>query len=212
MTLLDLSLAEESGDHNGVRIHPLIAEYACGARGDVLAGELAQAARHLERVVAEPAGLFDEYLQRGFAEALGDVRVALAWTEGGSPTERSLRDLQRVLDREAAAVYAMAEPGPAVFLSLLFNRAKSLQKDRFASRVESCLADLGRPWFRLRWRTDLDSPALERTIRIPASTLAFLPDGQRLLCGGSDGALRVVDADLGRIVRTDKIASGGCPS
>jgi WD40 repeat protein len=202
LLLEDLSLADAADGGRGLRLHPLLHQFACGLIEDP-DGMRAKAADRLATAYTDVTRLEREYADRGVSAVIEDVALGLEWAEAESAADK-LRPLKRVLDAESSAFYRFGgEARPALFLQQLANRAATLGFSQLQESARRRLAEGGLPHFAQLWRTQRASPELARTLvghRDWVNQIALTPDGRRIVTASEDGSVAVWDLTTGRLI------------
>jgi len=111
----------------------------------------------------------------------------------------------RVLDREGGGLRLWRPTrDPGWFAQQIHYRASAAGATFLVDAARDRLERLGLPYFKLRWRATLESPALERTIDAgagPVTALDIAADREFAVAGFPDGTLVLCDLKTGGILR-----------
>jgi WD40 repeat protein len=209
LELFHLSLAESADDGRGLRLHPLVRDFAQTLVADPDAAR-AEAAARLAGLYADPGLLERHSATRGADGVIADVGLALEWSAPGS-VPPLLSELADVLSAESAALYRFPhEKYPAMFLQQVGNRATSRGYAALGRRALGRLAEARAPHFAALWRTQVCSRSLARTIiaQHSAVTAMVMPGGKEIVTCSRDpepfedtgAVLELWGVDTGRLV------------
>jgi WD40 repeat protein len=208
LELQDLSLADAVDAGRGLRLHPLVQEFALGVISDP-AAERAAASERMAKAYADAASLEHEYAARGPDGVIEDVTLGVEWSAPGAGRD-ALTALGDVLDAEASAFYRFPHGRyPAMFLQQIARRAALRGYDALSQTAARHLAANGPAHFSPLWRTQVCSHALVRTIVAHGSRVsaAVTPDGRRVVTVSEDGqetpdpaVIEVWDLATGRLI------------
>jgi WD40 repeat protein len=196
-----------------MRLHPLVREFARRQTPEPEAAAFRlRCAANLAAAYEDCATLESEVRRRGVDALEEDLSTALGlFPSGGDPPDARLVGLLRVLRREANNLRRWDQARhPAFLAQQIHNRALALGARGLAESAARQLDRLASPFLKLRWRTQRESPELERTLiggqrKVsptvvaygPERVLALTPQGDRAVLGSPDGTLRVWDLGTG---------------
>jgi WD40 repeat protein len=198
-----------------VRLHPLIHEFATSP---TLAEQL-EAFR--AECLARAAAALESFptlevldVHRGVDAVQEDlISILELCPPSASDLSARVQAVLRLLQREANNLRVADQNSlPTLFVQQIRNRALLMDLDSLKSSAEERLTALGRPHFRLLWKTSHESPALIRTLighRWGVTALALTSDGRHALSASFDGTLKLWDLRTGRPRQTFDVSEDG---
>ena len=199
--LVDFSLAERTSDAKGIRLHPLVREYAASQCDDPT-GFCNSAADKAAAGCADITRVFREFEDRGIDEVTEDIRIALEWSsdKGGDAMAR-MRTIRMLCDKESQGLRDWQSPArPGLMAAQFLYRASALGLSDIVDASRTHLSNLGVPGFLTRWAVDRRSPLFERSM-VPkgdwVNQVCLSPDESVLVTVTDEGKLDVWDAATG---------------
>jgi WD40 repeat protein len=204
--LTDASLIEPL-EHNDIRLHPLVHEFAAHQTPD------AEVAPFRLACAARVASAYETYTvleaqirTRGIDAIQGDLLAALKLVPSADGDVRTrLQLVLRLVQREAHHLRGWDPAAqPALFAQAICYRATLLRLASLKEDSGSWLAGLSQPHALLHWRASRESPELVRTLTGHenwVNALAVL-DADRVVSASDDRTLKVWDLDSGHPVQS----------
>jgi WD40 repeat protein len=141
----------------------------------------------------------------GIYTLLNDIQTSLSELPLTHPSHQELRDLLRLLNKEAHNLLDWdSSTQPAFFVQQVHNRSIVEGIANMAKAARERLSQIRKPHFALRFRLSKESPAFLRALSgngPPLMRLAVSPDGS-LALAGSNEFLKIWDIETGEQVRT----------